>query len=125
MFIEVDTSTKPERKLLSSVVLLALNDACRKPIRTDRGIEMQVEAFTAMRFLFDTSVAGLNEFATWLDFDPDGARAALLKVMDDRSPRRLCEMETQDRRMFKQNYLLWCTKKGLDMIEEDEDNATV
>ena len=127
MFIEVDTSSKPERALLAQVVLLALNDACQAPYKSDEGLRMGRDAFTAMRFLFDKNTSGLNEYATWLGFDPGHFRLKLLNIMADSSPKIIGEWDAMKRRTFRMNHKLWQNLQdmALDIPEEEEDDETV
>lgn len=120
-----DAEATPERRLLASVVALAVNDACTIPPRPDSkymspGLKMRPESFTAMRFLFDKSVSGLNEYALWLDFDADQFRRKLLALMQDDSPKRLANFDAIDRRHFRINYKLWQAVKNVEEIVEEE-----
>jgi hypothetical protein len=118
----------PERSLLASVVLLAVADACQAPPKRDdrrdapAGLRMARESFTAMRFLFDTSVSGLNEYSLWLDFDADNFRTHLQKTMADNGPHRINGFEPMQRRNFRYNYNMWfrVTTTGLLDVEEIE-----
>ena len=127
MFIEVDTTAAPERRLLSQVILLALNDACHAPLKGERQIRMSTVAFTAMRFLFDESVSGLNAYANWLDFEPTNFRRKLLEIMENNGPNKIGEWDSMHRRWFRQNYRLWQEMKNieLDIDEEEDDNELV
>ena len=132
MIIEMDVSATPERNLLSQVVLSALNDACKRPRKQKNanGVEhlrISRDAFTAMRFLFDPDVAGLNEYALWLDFNADQARTKLLKLMKDDGPNKIGDWDPMDRRTFRINYKLWQHMKifeqsGIDFDEDEDDN---
>ena len=127
MILEIDVSSNPERHLLSQVVLAALNDSCRRPRQYKHRLVMRRSAFTAMRFLFDESVAGLNEYALWLDFDPGQARSRLLRMMENDGPHKIWEWDPMDRRAFRINYQLWQDMKkfdqyGLDLDDQDYDN---
>jgi len=122
MFIEIDESTVPERRLLAQVILLALNDACQPPYKQEGRLRMSNHAYTAMRFLMDETVAGLNEYATWLDMDPGNFRRHLLNIMADTSPKIIGEWDSGRRRIFRINLALWREQKGLDTMMEEEDN---
>lgn len=127
MFIEMDTSSKPERNLLAQVVLLCLNDACQTPIKDGKHVRLGKNSFTAMRFLFDTRVAGLNEYALWLGFDADQARTRLLRLIADQGPNKIGDFDSMQRRNFRINYKLWKNMRdldqyGLDIMDDDDDN---
>jgi hypothetical protein len=113
------------RALLATVVLLAVSDACTTPQKPRKGdspkIPMPMEAFTAMRFLFDTSVSGLNEYAMWLDFDPDQFRRKLLATMADNSANVINGHDSTHRRHFRINYNIWRRIKNLDVSEGDDE----
>jgi hypothetical protein len=64
-------------------------------------------AFTAMRFIFDEHVSGLNEYAAWLDFDPGQFRAKLLATMKDSSALEINGFNSMQRRNFRYNYSHW------------------
>lgn len=141
MLINVDMYVKSiahERSLLAQVVLIAINDACVKPNEEVRRAHhrylvtgnrrMHRDTFTAMRFLFDNSKAGLNEYAIWLDFDPDQFRAKLLKLMADTSNNVISGYHPMDRRYFRINYKLFqllsdADKNVLEIDSEIDDDA--
>jgi hypothetical protein len=123
----------PERSLLASVVLLAVNDACSAPPKTDRskrtpaGLRIGVDAFTAMRFLFDDRVSGLDAYAEWLDFDLGHFRAKLRSIMADTGPLVIQGFESMQRRNFRFNYGCWLQTLDMDdvmegVVEESEDD---
>lgn len=122
--------TKACSGLLSTVVLLAIADACIVPTRVRKGdkpptIPMPMDAFTAMRFLFDESVAGLNEYASWLDMDPSQFRKKLLDMMFDSSPNTLSEFDPMKRRNFRQNYGIWRKLKNQYAVVEEENEDEI
>lgn len=132
----VVSDAKAERSLLASVVLAALADACSPPPKSDKskravmkspiaGFKIARDAFTAMRFLFDKQLSGLDAYAAWLDFETDHFRLKLLKVMSDNSPHVIQGFEPMQRKNFRFNYGLWLQTKGevgeLDDIDDDED----
>lgn len=113
------------RALLATVVQLALTDACLAPIkrREDGTLPMQRDAFTAMRFFFDTRVAGLNEYAMWLDINPDRVRRRLLDMMADTTPKAINGFDTMQRRNMRQNYDLWRMMRNAEAaVTEEDDN---
>lgn len=113
------------RALLATVVQLALTDACLAPIkrREEGGLPMQRDAFTAMRFFFDTRVAGLNEYAMWLDINPERVRRRLLEMMVDNSPKIVNGFDTIHRRNMRQNYDLWRRMRNAEAaVTEEDDN---
>lgn len=121
----------PERALLATVVLLALTDACSTPPRPDRnkekdtpaGLRMTTDAFTAMRFFFDTRTAGLDAYAAWLDFDLDSFRSRLHAIMADNGPNKINGFDPMQRRNFRYNYVMWRKAKEMDeTLEETEEN---
>jgi hypothetical protein len=142
MLINVDMYVKSishERSLLAQVVLVAINDACTKPSEETRRANhkylmtsnrrMHRDTFTAMRFLFDKSKSGLNEYAIWLDFDADQFRAKLLKLMADSSNNVISSYTPMDRRYFRINYKLFqllseSDKNVLDIDSEIDDDAS-
>jgi hypothetical protein len=120
----------PERSLLAAVVLLAVNDACAAPPKpankkdTPAGLRMHRDAFTAMRFLFDTTQAGLEEYSMWLDFDAGHFRKKLQETMINNGPQNLNGFEPMQRRNFRYNYGMWLRTKDLsDMFEEESEDA--
>jgi hypothetical protein len=120
----------PERSLLATVVLLAVNDACAAPPKPDNkkdapaGLRMHRDAFTAMRFLFDTTQAGLEEYSMWLDFDAGHFRKKLRETMIDNGPHNVNGFESMQRRNFRYNYGMWLRTKDLsDMFEEESEDA--
>ena len=85
-FLDEKEQTRACQRILASVVHLAIKDACNRPPTNKRGRsvgDMDTDAFTAMRFLFDDRCSGLKEYATWLDFDSSQFRRKLLKTMEE------------------------------------------
>lgn len=127
------TDAMPEKALLSQVVLLAISDGCAPPPKPSKklegvtsrdGIMMQTHAFTAMRFLFDTTVAGLQQYSLWLDFDADRFRSKLLTLMANDSPNQLGQYSSMQRRAFRINYKLWRMMHDVEVsITEENDDA--
>jgi hypothetical protein len=104
--------TRAYRSLLASVVSTAVLDACIPPIVEETGKKrvvrgMDVDAFTAMRFLFDTNVSGLDVYASWLDFDAGQFRHKLLELMNNKQAGPLRGYSAQQRMNFCRNYRLW------------------
>ena len=112
------------RALLATVVQLALSDACLAPLkfREPGRLPLHTDAFTAMRFLFDETVSGLNEYAGWLDMNPDRIRSRLLEMMVDTSPRVINGFDTMQRRHMRQNYELWRQVLNMDFVLEEEND---
>lgn len=111
-FFDSSSQTKACRSLMATVVQLAVMDACAQPPKRrkeDRGVlsRITVDALTAMRFLFDESLSGLNEYATWLDFDPGHFRLKLQETMYDNSPLSVNGFDPLQRRHFRYNYTTW------------------
>ena len=124
-FLDVNEQTRACQKLLSSVVHLAIKDACIKPTTTKRGRsvgDMHPDAFTAMRFLFSETDAGISEYATWLDFDPNQFRMKLRKVMEDSTAAMIGTIGPEDRRAFRFNYKTWVMTKDFAREEADESD---
>jgi hypothetical protein len=114
--------TRACQALLSSVIALAVNDATTAPIKSkDSKFPMTIEAFTAMRFLFDETQSGLAEYATWLDIDPGHFRTKLREVMADNHPHPRAGFDAMKRRNFRQNYGLWLRVKHHGIVETDDE----
>jgi hypothetical protein len=120
-----DSQAEACRRLLSAVVVVALRDACSvPPKRGVGGMPISTDAFTAMRFFFDTSVSGLNEYLAWFDIDAGQYRRRLKEVMWDSSAHRINGFESMDRRNFRYNYRMWEKLRDnlpLDFNEEEND----
>lgn len=104
--------TQACRNLLATVIQLAVADACSQPPKRREGdnavlSHITVDALTALRFMFDESVSGLNEYATWLDFDPGQFRRKLQDTMYNDSPLTINGFESNQRRNFRYNYTTW------------------
>lgn len=111
------------RRLLSAVVVTALRDSCATPPKRGvGGMPISTDAFTAMRFFFDTSVSGLNEYLAWFDIDTEQYRRRLKEVMWDSSAHRINGFESMERRNFRYNYRMWEKLKDnlpIDFSEEE------
>ncbi len=100
-----------EKRLLAAVVAQAIRDACLLPIekRGDKvrkpRVILRADAATAMAFLFDKSVSGVDAYAAWLDFDANRFRDRLLDACS--SNRRDPMFTDEQRRAFRQNYRLF------------------
>jgi hypothetical protein len=119
--------TQACRTLLALVVHTALRDACLEPLRekNKRGVRLRIEAFTAMRFLFDESVSGLNEYAMWLDFDAGQFRLRLKNIMADLRAGTRGGFTDMDRLNFNRNYKLYLLAPGVsehDIRKQEEEN---
>lgn len=123
-----EKSASPEKALLSQVILLAVQDGCATPDKKDiktKGFtyygntRMRTNVYTAMRFLFDDRVAGLNEYAAWLDFDPGQFRKKLLELMANDGPNIINHYTSMHRRAFRIN------KRLYDIMESNQLNVTM
>lgn len=111
-FFDSSYQTKACRSLLATVVQLAVMDACAQPPKRRKDEKtvlsrITVDALTAMRFLFDESLSGLNEYAAWLDFDPGHFRLKLQETMYNNSPLTVNGFDPNQRRNFRYNYTTW------------------
>lgn len=120
-----NAQNKACRSLLATVVLLAVADSCIRPPKPIKGerpkIPMATEAFTAMRFLFDETLPGLNEYATWLDMEPSHFRMKLLETMRSESPSIINGYDPSDRRAFRYNYGVWYRLKNQYDVQQEEE----
>lgn len=129
--LDENQQNNASRALLANVVWLAVADACseppRRPRRDERGktiiMPISIDAFTAMRFIFDESSSGLAEYATWLDMDPAQFRTRLRTIMADHSPNAVNGFQPMQRRNFRFNYGHWLKAKNMDFSEQDESDA--
>lgn len=112
-------------RLLSAVVITAIRDACSTPPKRGMGgMPISTDAFTAMRFFFDTSVSGVNEYLAWFDIDTGQYRMRLLETMYNNSAHRINGFEPLDRRNFRYNHTMWekLRKQESFNFEEVEEN---
>jgi hypothetical protein len=111
-------------RLLSAVVITALRDACSTPPRERVGSRrrLNTDAFTAMRFLFDERVSGLNEYLIWFDIDAGQYRMRLRQMMFDDTPFIRNGFDTLDRRNFRFNYRLWEQTKDAQYDESEGES---
>ena len=125
MFDE-NEQTKACHRLLSAVVVVALRDACSTPPKRGAGgMPISTDAFTAMRFFFDESVSGLNEYLVWFDIDPGQYRMRLLKTMSNDTALPVNGLQPLDRRNFRYNYRMWDKLKHslpIDELEGEKDD---
>ena len=85
------------KRLLWSVVTLAVEDACRVPDKLPA-----VEAMTAMRFIFGNgSRADIDSYFHWLDINGNFFRKRLLESMYAETHSKFLD---SDRRAFRANY---------------------
>jgi hypothetical protein len=114
------------RSLLASVISVAINDACTQPPKRDwKKIDLMpihMDAFTAMRFLFDERFSGLNEYAAWLDFDAGSFRKRLMDLMFSEKSIRDGAYKDIQRRYFRMNYKAWVAIKDQDFLALMDDN---
>ena len=128
-FFDLNEQNRACQRILSSVVHLAIKDSCIRPVTDRRGRSIQAmhpNAFTAMRFLFDTNYSGLAEYATWLDFDAGQFRTKLLALMRNDSAGVVHAIPSEDRRAFRVNYKNWSAIKDNPVaqgpLDEDTDD---
>ena len=128
-----NSNATPERSLLASVVLLAVNDACSVPPKPDKdnhknkktpaGFRISRDAFTAMRFFFDTRVSGVDAYAEWLDFDLDSFRNRLRTIMSNNGPTHIHGFDPMQRRNFRYNYGMWLKVREMDSTEDEPEES--
>lgn len=125
-------------RLLAAVVACALRDLAAPGFgRTYRSAVSQAgkpsvlmqagispHAFTAARFLFDTSVTGVDAYLEWLDIDPDTWRKKLREVIDNDTPLRVGGFEPEQRRNMRVNLkiynrLSYLTDKEIDDHDDE------
>jgi hypothetical protein len=108
--VTMSTDAVAEKRLLAAVVARAISDCCIKPSKGVQKLEhakMNANAFTAMRFIFDTTQSGLDAYAQWLDFTPEVFREKILQFSWDVSPGKKDFLNEQDRKNFRHNYFLY------------------
>jgi hypothetical protein len=113
----MDFQTQQCRHLLATVVNLAVNDACQVPGRE----RPSADAMSAMRFLFDETVSGLNEYAELLDINPGQFRARLLKIMKTGGVCEINGYSESHRIYFMRNYRFWQQNPNQPEIEDVDD----
>jgi len=135
---DADQQTRACEKLLAAVVACALRDLAAPGFgRTFRSAVASAKkqsplatagisphAFTAARFLFDTSVTGVDAYLEWLDIDPDTWRKKLRNVIDDDTPLRVGGFEPEQRRNMRVNLkiynrLSYLTDKEIDDHDDE------
>jgi hypothetical protein len=136
--MEIKASNRPEEKLLSAVIALAIDDACLPPIEiVGKGkkkiIVMSHNAYTAYKFLF---VDGDGYYAA-LNMDPIEFKKRLMSQMTDLETnrpfdnvRRTTDVIGRRKRLFKLNHSLYVRgqirgnfKEEVNMkFGEDDDN---
>jgi hypothetical protein len=86
------------KKLLWSVIQLAVEDSCKAPYKT----RPQDETITAMRFLFgDLKESGLDNYLMWLDVDSKEFKRRMVNAMYAEHHDKFTDFE---RRAFRANY---------------------
>lgn len=86
------------KKLLWSVIQLAVDDACKAPYKT----RPQDDTITAMRFLIGDKIeSGLDSYLIWLDVDAKEFRKRLVQSMFAERHDKFTDFE---RRAFRANY---------------------
>jgi len=119
------------RRLLSAVVALAIQDAQSKPRRMGKLRIPTDEAISAIYFLFQHS----DNYLSLLDIDPPQFRERLLKLMFDMN-NKIKQFEPIKRRNFRYNYE-WMRRKEnildltkayeaeLEKLDEDEKHEKI
>jgi hypothetical protein len=86
------------KKLLWSVIQLAVDDACKAPYKT----RPTDETITALRFLFgDLYESGLDSYLMWLDVDSKEFKRRMVNAMYSERHDKFTDFE---RRAFRANY---------------------
>jgi hypothetical protein len=86
------------KKLLWSVIQLAVDDACKAPYKT----RPTDETITALRFLFgDLYESGLDNYLMWLDVDSKEFKRRMVNAMFSERHDKFTDFE---RRAFRANY---------------------
>jgi len=128
--MEIKANARPEEKLLSAVIALAIDDACLPPIKIAvRGgkkvVVMSHHAFTAYRFLF---FDGDGYYAA-LDMDPSEFKRRLMSQMTDLNTsrpfdtvRRNIDIIGRRKRMFKLNHKLYVQNRFRGNFVEEPNN---
>lgn len=137
--LDAEQQTRACEKLLAAVVACALRDLAAPGFgRSYRSAHNQIgrkrspllqagitpHAFTAARFLFDTSVTGVNAYLEWLDIDPDTWRNKLLETIHSDSAHRVGGWESDQRRNMRRNLavykkLSYLTDKEIDDHDDE------
>jgi hypothetical protein len=127
----VTTSTRPEEKLLSAVIALAIDDVCLPPIKVvvkggKKVVVMCHNAQTAYRFLF---FDGDGYYAA-LDMDPVETKKRLISQLTDLSTarpfsitKRTIDIIGRRKRMFKLNHKLYITGQIRGNFKEDVNGS--
>jgi hypothetical protein len=86
------------KKLLWSVIQLAVDDACKAPYKT----KPMDDTITALRFLFgDLHESGLDNYLMWLDVDSKEFKRRMVNAMFSERHDKFTDFE---RRAFRANY---------------------
>lgn len=113
----MDFQSQQCRHLLATVINLAVNDACQVPGKE----RPSTDALTAMRFLFDETESGLNEYAEILDINPGQFRSRLLKIMKTTSVGEINGYTESQRLHFMRNFRFWQQNPNqLEIADVDE-----
>lgn len=123
--VDLNQQTEASRRVLSSVVALAVNDACAMPVNKSgfgkkSKYQLTTDAFTAMRFIFDDERSGLDAYALWLDFEVKRFREKLLAIMNNHDAGPVAGFDSERRRNFRFNYRQWSAMRFEDVPEEEE-----
>ena len=131
--METRVNIRPEEKLLSAVIALAIDDVCKPPIKIvvegkkkgKKVIVMSHLAYTAYRFLF---VDGDGYYAA-LEMDPVEFKKRLMSQLVDLTTnkpfdttRRTIDIIGKRKRMFKKNHHLYTRGRIRGNFKEDTTN---
>jgi hypothetical protein len=116
--MEINSSSRPEERLLSAVIAFAIEEVCLKPVRittnkNKKVVVMRHYAKTAYDFLFR---GGSDGYCAALDIDPTEFKKRLISQLTDLSTPRPFDVSKRNmdaigrrKRMFKLNHKLYHT----------------
>lgn len=118
MEIEIDASTSstPEQRLISSVIGMALRDACLPPLKphNKKHFTLTFNAMTAHDFLWTEA---LDSYLHYLDIDADYFRNSLIKTMSNDNGVKIGAFKPDDRRAFRFNKKLWDSQQSSGLVK--------
>lgn len=135
--LDAEQQTRACEKLLAAVVACALRDLAAPGFgRSYRSAHNQIgkktspllqagispHAFTAARFLFDTSSTGVDAYLQWLDIDAGTWRNKLLNVIYSDVPRPIGGFDPEQRRNMRVNLKIYKRLSYLKDQEIDHDD---
>jgi len=127
---------RPEEKLLSAIVALAIEDVCLAPVKSEnrKNLTLSYHAYTAYRFLFEHG----DLYLELLNIDPPTFRKRLLRqLLDSRTNRPFDTTDKENftisrrKRFFRANHKLYHRVetqeifKELEETDDDVQNSTV